>query len=643
MSLLAAPGGLTMEEDMKRVMPALVLLPLFSLSARAEDPVYFADPTFKAAVEARLWIADPTPTDMLALTELVCIDDGITDLAGIEYALNLQKLWLRLNPLGDISLLSGLTNLRTLHLSINQISDISPLSGLSRLEYLDLHGNQIVDISPLAGLANLEHLILHRNLISDITPLSGLSSLQYLDIQRNQISDLSPLAGLSGLHTLILEYNEISDVSALSELTLLEYLDLRENPLNEEAYNIHIPKISDNNPGVWIRYDPGIGHWLQTSSTAGGTIAHPGEGKFFYDDGEVVLLEAIAKPGFVFAHWSGSNWTTENPTSITVSQDSYVRAVFRSTLDVMYVDGAAEDSEEDGTPEHPFDSIQEAIEVAADDVSIVVRPGTYRETVDFLGKCIRLLGADPNDPERSSLPVIDGAGAGPVISFARGEDSNCVLTRFVITGGHGNSAGAIYCRGSSPLIANCLIVGNRAAFSNTGAILCVDSQASFVNCTVADNYGGRNGAGLRLDDSQVTMINCILWGNTPNEVLVDSSSELLVTYTDLAGGWPGEGNIDADPLFVRRGAWTDAADPDALLGPEDPDATWSGGDYHLRSEAGRWDNEAQTWTCDEATSPCIDAGDPSSPVGDEPLPSGGIVNMGAYGGTAETGKSQLDF
>jgi len=486
MSLLAAPGGLTMEEDMKRVMPALVLLPLFSLSARAEDPVYFADPTFKAAVEARLWIADPTPTDMLALTELVCIDDGITDLAGIEYALNLQKLWLRLNPLGDISLLSGLTNLRTLHLSISQISDISPLSGLSRLEYLDLHGNQIVDISPLAGLANLEHLILHRNLISDITPLSGLSSLQYLDIQRNQISDLSPLAGLSGLHTLILEYNEISDVSALSELTLLEYLDLRENPLNEEAYNIHIPKISDNNPGVWIRYDPGIGHWLQTSSTAGGTIAHPGEGKFFYDDGEVVLLEAIAKPGFVFAHWSGSNWTTENPTSITVSQDSYVRAVFRSTLDVMYVDGAAEDSEEDGTPEHPFDSIQEAIEVAADDVSIVVRPGTYRETVDFLGKCIRLLGADPNDPERSSLPVIDGAGAGPVISFARGEDSNCVLTRFVITGGHGNSAGAIYCRGSSPLIANCLIVGNRAAFSNTGAILCVDSQASFVNCWRGD-------------------------------------------------------------------------------------------------------------------------------------------------------------
>ncbi|MHC4740911.1 MAG: hypothetical protein ACYS8Z_03305 [Planctomycetota bacterium] len=42
---------------------------------------------------------------------------------------------------------------------------------------------------------------------------------------------------------------------------------------------------------------------------------------------------------------------------------------------------------------------------------------------------------------------------------------------------------------------------------------------------------------------------------------------------------------------------------------------------------------------DEMTSPCIDAGDPMSPIGYEPFPNGGIINMGAYGGTAEAGKS----
>lgn len=45
---------------------------------------------------------------------------------------------------------------------------------------------------------------------------------------------------------------------------------------------------------------------------------------------------------------------------------------------------------------------------------------------------------------------------------------------------------------------------------------------------------------------------------------------------------------------------------------------------------------------DDVTSPCIDAGDPNSPVGDEPMPNGGRVNMGAYGGTAEASKSPYD-
>jgi hypothetical protein len=42
---------------------------------------------------------------------------------------------------------------------------------------------------------------------------------------------------------------------------------------------------------------------------------------------------------------------------------------------------------------------------------------------------------------------------------------------------------------------------------------------------------------------------------------------------------------------------------------------------------------------DEVTSPCIDVGDPMSPIGLEPFPNGGVVNMGAYGGTAEASKS----
>ena len=63
------------------------------------------------------------------------------------------------------------------------------------------------------------------------------------------------------------------------------------------------------------------------------------------------------------------------------------------------------------------------------------------------------------------------------------------------------------------------------------------------------------------------------------------------------------------------------------------------GDFHLKSETGRWDPEAGVWVKDDVTSPCIDAGDPEADFENEPEPNGRRVNMGAYGNTAEASKS----
>jgi len=170
-------------------------------------------------------------------------------------------------------------------------------------------------------------------------------------------------------------------------------------------------------------------------------------------------------------------------------------------------------------------------------------------------------------------------------------------------------------------------------------VYCADSNAVFVNCTIADNANGELGAGVCLINSDVVLANSILWGNTAGHILVDNRSVPSVVYSDVAGGWLGEGNLDADPLFIRRGYWADANDPEVVLGADDPDGIWIAGDYHLCSQGGRWDGATQTWVQDEATSPCLDAGDPDGPVGDEPVPHGGIINLGAYGGTAGTVKS----
>jgi Leucine-rich repeat (LRR) protein len=128
-----APGGLTMEEEMKRVVFAHVLSVFLLGPAWGEDPVYFADPALKEAVESELWIADPTPTDLLGLISLSAVMEGITDLTGLEHAANLQTLDVAVNEIQSITPLTGLNNLQSLVLNNNAISDLSPLSGLVNL------------------------------------------------------------------------------------------------------------------------------------------------------------------------------------------------------------------------------------------------------------------------------------------------------------------------------------------------------------------------------------------------------------------------------------------------------------------------------------------------------------------------------
>jgi internalin A len=198
-----------------------------------ENQVYFADPNLKAAVEARLGVSDPTPSEMLDMTSLDADNKGIFDLTGLEYAKNLTELWLRYNQIGDISPLSSLTNLTFLHLQSNQISDISPVSSLINLTDLVLSENQIIDIYPVSGLTNLTFLGLKVNQVSNISPVSGLTNLTTLSLFDNQISDISVISGLNKLSTLYLSNNQVSDISTLSGLINLKSLQIDDNPISD--------------------------------------------------------------------------------------------------------------------------------------------------------------------------------------------------------------------------------------------------------------------------------------------------------------------------------------------------------------------------------------------------------------------------
>lgn len=209
------------------------------------------------------------------------------------------------------------------------------------------------------------------------------------------------------------------------------------------------------------------------------------------------------------------------------------------------------------------------------------------------------------------------------------EYTNPVLTGCIFRGNSADDGGGIYnYRHARPTLINCIFSENMAANyggaishhlaashppptsrppgehpAGLGTGSCNSPEISvpaLTNCTFNSNAASQGGA-FANGWSDPLLVNCILWRDTPDEIFDDPDSGIpattTATYSDIQGGWPGEGNLDADPGFV------------------DPAA----GDYRLRD-----------------SSPCINAGSNYAPN----LPDADIagdtriqfcrVDLGAY-------------
>lgn len=191
--------------------------------------------------------------------------------------------------------------------------------------------------------------------------------------------------------------------------------------------------------------------------------------------------------------------------------------------------------------------------------------------------------------------------------------------------------GGIYIEDASPLISNNIIAHNSAG--DSGGIITWYATSQIINNTIVHNRPN----GLHLGPSpwsfDIPLVqNNIIW---QNEMYISEyvyAEDYEISYNNIQGGfiienslngsepYEGECNIDTNPLF---------ADPQNR-------------NYHLKSEAGRWDPINQIWQLDDVTSPCIDTGNPYSSVESEALPNGSIINMGAYGGTNQASKSSVN-
>ena len=167
-------------------------------------------------------------------------------------------------------------------------------------------------------------------------------------------------------------------------------------------------------------------------------------------------------------------------------------------------------------------NIQDAIDYADNMTEINVTSGTFFENIKINGKNISLIGTNAMNTFLSSNNwdyVIDL------------DSSNVLIKDFsIINNGYG-----INSQNNTNLTLENLLIS-----ATTTSLNVQNSNSILDNVTLVDNVSG-----LNLTNSSVSISNSIIDGN----ISIMDSSALEITYSNVFGGFDGEGNINEDPLF----------------------------------------------------------------------------------------------
>jgi hypothetical protein len=96
--------------------------------------------------------------------------------------------------------------------------------------------------------------------------------------------------------------------------------------------------------------------------------------------------------------------------------------------------------------------------------------------------------------------------------------------------------------GDGILILNSTVTGNTASGNGGG----ISGDVNIFNSTVTGNTASLGGGLSEGEFGPTSVWNSVIWGNVPDAI----NGSAIVRHSDVQGGWPGTGNIDADPLFV---------------------------------------------------------------------------------------------
>jgi Leucine-rich repeat (LRR) protein len=193
------------------------------------DVVVFCDTNLEDAVRIQLGkpAGDVTRFDLQNLTFLSAPDSHITCLGGLEWATNLNTIYLGGNLISELSVLTNLTRLTNLFLPNNLIANLAPLATLTNLSTLDVRYNPtIVNFGSTPVPPNLTQAYFGGSSLSTFGFIPTLSRLTFLGFESNPVTNLAALVGSPNLTGLDLSYNTQAGFQQLASLTNLTSLYL---------------------------------------------------------------------------------------------------------------------------------------------------------------------------------------------------------------------------------------------------------------------------------------------------------------------------------------------------------------------------------------------------------------------------------
>jgi hypothetical protein len=301
----------------------------------------------------------------------------------------------------------------------------------------------------------------------------------------------------------------------------------------------------------------------------------------------VLLLTAAA--------WAGATGCTSDsaPTEVTGPEDAAAVTAAASfgpfpVGTTIFVDVENTTGVEDGTAQHPYNTLKEGIAAASGGDAIGLAPGVYAENFASLTpnyvinglKNFKLLGSGASrttirgNHSFSLIRVDNGASAlikdltierGGHINHSEGGGIQLLghagavtltVQNVILQDNEAVNGGGISAEGTATLrLVNVLVANNRAQNGCGGVYLLGvngNVKGAIWNSTITANAASYQAGGICASNGAVlNLVNSIVWNNSLAEVFQTQPGGVSVSYSDVGEAtFPGPGNITAAPKFV---------------------------------------------------------------------------------------------